>query len=74
MEKVTDGSHTRFATTNDFKNIAEKESGKDLDWYFDVYLHQPLLPELNAEIITPAFKEFKDGAKVDINGNDQRKL
>jgi aminopeptidase N len=50
MEKVTDGSHTRFVTTNDFKRIAEQISGMELGWFFDIYLHQPLLPELNAEI------------------------
>lgn len=51
MEKVTDGSQTRFVTTNDFVEIAEKVSGKELDWFFDLYIHQPLLPELDAKLV-----------------------
>jgi len=29
--------------------IAEKQSGKELDWFFEVYLRQPHLPKLIAE-------------------------
>src|SRR5690606_23925924 len=32
-ERVTDGSQVRFATTDDFLEIAERVSGKDLDWF-----------------------------------------
>ncbi len=49
MESVTDGSHTRFITTNEFKHTAEAISGEDLDWFFEVYVRQPELPKLNAE-------------------------
>ena len=35
MEKITDGSQTRFVTTNDFKHTAENMYGKDLDWFFN---------------------------------------
>lgn len=49
MEKVTDGSHTRFVTTNDFVAIAESVSGRELDWFFDLYTHQPFLPKLKAQ-------------------------
>lgn len=45
-EKVTSGKQVRFATTDDFRRIAEKESGKELDWFFEVYLRQPALPKL----------------------------
>lgn len=45
-EKTTDGSACRFATTDEFLAIAEKESGVDLDWFFEVYLRQPKLPVL----------------------------
>ena len=38
-----------FATTDDFLRIAEKESGKDLDWFFEIYLRQPALPKLVVE-------------------------
>lgn len=50
MEKVTDGSQTRFATTADFQTICEEESGQKLGWYFDVYLRQPALPTLHSKI------------------------
>lgn len=46
LEKVTNGKQVRFATTDDFLHIAEKESGADLDWFFEVYLRQPKLPKL----------------------------
>ncbi len=46
MEKITTGKQTRFATTDDFKQIADEESKMDLDWFFEVYLRQPELPKL----------------------------
>lgn len=49
LEKVTNGQQVRFATTDEFLHIAEKASGKDLDWFFEVYLRQPKLPRLIAE-------------------------
>jgi aminopeptidase N len=49
MEKVTNGKQFHFATTDDFLRISERESGKDLDWFFEVYLRQPALPVLKAE-------------------------
>jgi aminopeptidase N len=45
MEK-TGGKQFHFATTDDFLRIAEKESGKELDWFFELYLRQPVLPKL----------------------------
>jgi aminopeptidase N len=48
MEKVTDGSHMRFATTDDFLHITEEITGMDLEWLFEVYLRQPELPVLYA--------------------------
>lgn len=47
MESYTDGRQTRFVNTDDFLYIAEKESGRDLDWFFEIYLRQPALPELD---------------------------
>ena len=47
--RATDGGQVRFATTDDFLAIAEHESGRELDWLFEVYLRQPALPELRAE-------------------------
>jgi aminopeptidase N len=47
--QATDGEQVRFATTDDFLRIAEEESGRELDWFFEVYLRQPALPELVAK-------------------------
>ena len=54
LEKVTDGRQCRFATTDELLSIAEKESGRQLDWFWELYLRQPALPELVSEV--------KDGA------------
>jgi aminopeptidase N len=50
MEKVTDGSQCRFATTDEFLEIAEKVSGRELDWFWEVYLRQASLPVLKTKI------------------------
>lgn len=47
MEMVTDGSHMRFATTDDFLSLTEQITGMDLEWLFEVYLRQPALPRLH---------------------------
>ena len=47
--QATDGSQCRFVTTDDFKNICEEVTGKDLDWFFEIYLRQPMLPTLHAD-------------------------
>jgi aminopeptidase N len=52
MEKITNGKQTRLVTTDDFLRIAEKESGRDLDWFFELYLRQPALPKLSANRVT----------------------
>jgi aminopeptidase N len=46
MEKNNDGRYTRFIATTDLKNTLENVYGDDLDWFFNVYLHQPYLPQL----------------------------
>jgi hypothetical protein len=50
MEKITDGRQVRFASTDDFVRIAREVSGRDLDWFFEVYLRQRELPELSVDI------------------------
>lgn len=45
-EKWTDGRQCRFVTTNDFLKLTEDISGMELDWFFEVYLRQPVLPTL----------------------------
>ncbi len=36
----------RFATTRDFETAVAQESGRDLRWFFDVYLRRGTLPDL----------------------------
>ncbi len=50
LEQVTDGSQTRFVTTDDFLHLCESIAGRDLDWFFEVYLRQPQLPVLRSRI------------------------
>jgi aminopeptidase N len=50
MEKLTDGQQVRFVSTSDILFLAESIYGKDLDWFFDVYLRQPELPILVTEV------------------------
>jgi aminopeptidase N len=50
LEATTDGSALRFSDTNEFRQIAEKYSQRDLKWFFDVYVHQRELPELQHEV------------------------
>lgn len=49
-EKVTDGRQCRFASTDDYLATVESITGKDLDWFFDIYLRQPALPKLLSKI------------------------
>jgi aminopeptidase N len=46
LARTTDGRAVRFASTADFRAIAEAESGQSLEWFFDVYAHQAALPRL----------------------------
>ncbi len=50
LERITDGRQARFATTDDFKIIAEEEAGRGLDWFFELYLRQPALPRLVSDV------------------------
>jgi aminopeptidase N len=36
----------RFAVTQDFVTAVQQETGRDLGWFFDVYLRQSALPDL----------------------------
>lgn len=35
-----------FATTAEFEKLAAQAAGRDLDWFFGIYLHEAALPEL----------------------------
>jgi aminopeptidase N len=48
-ERVTDGSQVRFSDTEEIRAIAERVSGRDLGWFFEVYLREAGLPELAVE-------------------------
>lgn len=50
MEKVTDGTQTRFVDTQDFIDLCEEISGKKLNWFFEVYVRQPELPVLHSRV------------------------
>ncbi|HEV7775551.1 MAG TPA: M1 family metallopeptidase [Luteibacter sp.] len=39
----------RYGTTKEFIDIVDQVTGKDMHWFFDVYLYQAALPELQAE-------------------------
>ena len=47
--QATDGSQVRLVDSDNIRAIFEQVSGQDLKWFFDVYLHQPALPELVAK-------------------------
>lgn len=81
MEAITDGAQCRFVTTDDFRLICEEESGRDLKWFFDVYLRQPALPILNSRVngntlslrwTTPDDLPFEMPVEVLIDGKVQR--
>jgi aminopeptidase N len=48
-EQSIDGSAAHFFTTDDYQALIEAESGMALDWFFELYLRQPVLPELVVE-------------------------
>ncbi len=52
MEKIKDGRQCRLATTDELLDIAQKISGKKLDWFFEVYLRHAPLPKLNIKYDT----------------------
>jgi aminopeptidase N len=81
LERVTDGNHTRFATTDDYLRVVEGISGMDLDWLFEIYLRQPTLPRLTSERSAasihlswevPAGLDFPMPLEVDIDGERRR--
>jgi aminopeptidase N len=50
MEEIKDGRQCRFATTDEFLEIAEKVSGRELDWFWEVYFRQASIPVLKTKI------------------------
>ncbi|MEK7723245.1 MAG: M1 family metallopeptidase [Acidobacteriota bacterium] len=81
MEKITGGKQTRFVNTDDFKQIAEEESGMKLDWFFEIYLRQSVLPKLIVETMgdrtdlrweTPNNLPFSMPIDISVDGKIQR--
>ena len=50
LESSRAGSACRFASTDELQAIAEEVAGMELGWFFEVYLRQPELPELELSI------------------------
>jgi len=80
-ESVTDGSQVRFSDTEQIRAIAENVYGKDLGWFFEVYLRQGALPtlvetrkgkSLNLAWDTPQGLPFPMPIEVEIDGERQR--
>jgi aminopeptidase N len=38
----------RYGTTREFMDIVKRTSGRDLDWFFQAYMYQAALPDLQA--------------------------
>ena len=81
MQQVTDGRQVRHATTEEFRQIAERVSGRKLDWFFEVYLRQPAQPRLVAERTgeqlrlrweVPGGLPFPMPVEVEVDGRVQR--
>jgi aminopeptidase N len=88
MERLTDGRQERLVNTDDFLTIAETECKCELDWFFEMYLRQPKLPNLVIETVTSSFTSqpnklllswktpnnlpFPMPIDVEINGKTQR--
>lgn len=81
LEKVTDGSCVRLTDTEEIRKIAESVHGKDLGWFFEVYLYQPRLPELVSkqeqgklllEWQLPTGLDVKFPMPVEVEVNDKR--
>ena len=81
MERITDGSVCRFVSTADFVRQAEAVSGRNLGWFFNLYLNQPKLPKLVSEIRgdklllrweTPKGYPFPMPLEIEVNGQIER--
>ncbi len=81
LEKITRGAQCRFATTDELLAIAEKESGRKLGWFWELYLRQPKLPklvtrvegdELQIEWQTPSGLAFPMPVEIELEGKRQK--
>ncbi len=81
LEQTTDGSACRFATTDELLAIAERETKRELDWFFELYLRQAKLPKLTSEFAggklrlrweTPQGLAFPMPVEIEIDGTMRR--
>lgn len=61
LENITDGSQCRLVTTKQLIEQTEKISGQKLQWFFDVYLYNKELPEIEAVLIE---KEYENELRI----------
>ena len=76
------GGAVHFFTTDDYVALVEAETGQELDWFFELYIRQPELPELvvdrRAENVyhlswkTPGDMKFPMPVEVFIGGVPRR--
>ena len=80
-ERSTDGSAGRFATSADFIRMANEVSGRDLGWFFNLYLYQPKLPKFGSTLEggklvlrweTPEGYPFPLPVEVEVDGRVER--
>ena len=81
VERLTSGRAIRFVSTGDFTLLASELSGRDLGWFFNLYLNQPKLPKLVSEIRgdklrlrweTPDGYPFPMPLEVEVDGQVER--
>jgi hypothetical protein len=49
LERATDGRQVRLVTTDEFVAHASRMAGRDLRWFFEVYLRRAELPRLDVQ-------------------------
>jgi aminopeptidase N len=80
-ERVTDGSQVRLVTTDEFVQHVSRMAGRELRWFFEVYVRQPALPRLVEQRTdstlalrweTPGQLPFPMPVEVEIDGKVER--
>jgi aminopeptidase N len=81
MERAHGGAQAHFTTTDDFVALASEIAGRDLAWFFEVYLRQAALPRLVTETAgttlrlrwdVPGGLPFPMPVEVSVDGRTQR--
>lgn len=80
-EARTDGGIGRLVTTDDFIRVVEEVTGRERNWFFDLYLRQPELPRLVSrregekillEWDTPEGYPFPMPVEIEVDGEIHR--